>query len=89
MTYSDSVDVHPSWRDLNALLERWGVKGLTASLLEALGPLTILGAQVAYIGQPFLSSLIHPDRLQEIIRLLEEPDQTRAFVAYLQEENQK
>ena len=86
MTYSDSADVQASWQDLAALLQRWGVKGFVASLLEALGPLTILGAQVGYIGQPFLSSLIHPDRMQEIIRLLEEPDQTRAFDAYLQEE---
>ena len=89
MTNSDSADVHPSWRDLNDLLQRWGVKGFAASLLEALGPLTILGAQVAYIGQPFLSSLIQPDRMQEIIRLLEEPDQTKAFVAYLQEGDPK
>ena len=87
MTYSDSVDINPSWQDLNKLLQRWGVKGFVASMLEALGPLTILGAQIGYIGQPFLSSLVHPDRMQEIIRLLEEPDQTKAFVAYLQEDN--
>ncbi|MDX1435285.1 MAG: hypothetical protein R3335_00645 [Anaerolineales bacterium] len=85
MTNVKTAEIHPSWQDFKQILHRWGVRAFAASFLEALGPLTILGAQAAYIGQPFLASLTSPDKFQEIIRLLEEPDRTKQFVSYLQE----
>jgi hypothetical protein len=65
------------------------VREFAASFLEALGPLTIVGAQAAYVGQPLLSSWIAPEKFQEFVRLLEEPDRTKAFVAYLREGDPK
>jgi hypothetical protein len=85
MNHSDSAEAPRIWQDFREPLRRWGVKEFAASLLEALGPLTIVGAQAAYVGQPMLSSLIPPDKFDEMVRLLEEPDRTKAFVAYLRE----
>ena len=87
MNQSDSSDSSRIWQDFREPLHRWGVKEFAASLLEALGPLTIVGANAAYVGQPILTSLIAPDKFQEMVRLLEEPDRTKAFVAYLREED--
>ena len=46
---------HHIWRVWANQLHMWGVNDLVATLLEALGPLTILGAQLVYIGQPLLT----------------------------------
>jgi len=40
------------WQIWAENLNRWGVKDLTATILEALGPLSLLGAQIVYVGQP-------------------------------------
>lgn len=67
-------------------LHRWGLRGFTASLLEAVGPLTIVGAQVVYILQPFVGRGSGSDSLRSLADLLEHPDQVRDFVRYLREE---
>jgi hypothetical protein len=87
MKQSNASEAPQIWQDFREPLHRWGVKEFAASLLEALGPFTIVGANAAYVGQPILSSLLAPDKFQEMVRLLEEPDRTKAFVAYLREED--
>ncbi len=76
---------HHIWRVWADKLHIWGVDDLTAALLEALGPLTILGAQVIYLGQPLLSWSASTGHLDALAHMLEDTRETRAFVDYLRE----
>lgn len=73
------------WRVWADQAHRWGLNDWIASLLEAIGPLTLLGAQAIYLTQPILSPLIPGAQLKALARLLDEPEQTQAFAAYLRE----
>lgn len=64
-------------------LHRWGVEDLVASLLEVAGPLTILGAQALYIGQPILNGIVPDGHLSVLTGVLEDDDQRDAFVSYI------
>ncbi len=73
------------WRVWASFLQQWGVEEWVAATLEALGPLSILGAQAVLISQPLLSRIVPNDHLDALAELLEEPVQTHAFVTYLRE----
>ena len=73
------------WQFWNRSLHRWGVQHLVASVLEAVGPLSLVGAQFVYLGQPLLSAALPAEHLDALARLLEDPLQSRAFAAYLRE----
>jgi hypothetical protein len=73
------------WRVWVERAHRWGLGEEIASLLEAAGPLTTLGAQAIYLVQPFLSPVVPADSLEVLAAMLEEPDQTRSFAALLRE----
>ena len=73
------------WRVWIKMLSRWGVQDWVASLLEAAGPLTILGAQMVYVTQPLLNVALPENHLHAAARLLEEPIRTRAFIELLRE----
>jgi hypothetical protein len=75
----------PFWRDWAAILHRWGMRDMAASFLEALGPLTVFGAQAIYLGQPLLNSILPRDRIQALADLLEDSDQVKDFAAFLRE----
>jgi hypothetical protein len=66
-------------------LNRWGINNLAAAFLDALGPLTLLGAQFVYIGQPFLNPFIPEDHLETLVNLLENPQVAKKFVAVLRQ----
>ena len=66
-------------------LDKWGLRGLTAWVLEAAGPLSVLGAQVVYLGQPFLRSIVSDDGLSALAHMLEDRDEKQAFVSFLRE----
>lgn len=74
-----------SWADR---LQRWRVHQLTATLLEAFGPLNLVGAQLVHIGQPVLSSVLAREKLLTLADMLEEPTNTQTFIRYLREEAQ-
>lgn len=69
-------------------LRQWGLHQLTAALLEAGGPLNLVSAQLVHIGQPVLGSFVAKPQLDALADLLEEPDQTRAFVECLREDSE-
>lgn len=73
------------WEGWAKSLHRWGVKNLAASLLEALGPLAVFGAQVVYILQPFAGRTSSRDHLHVLAEMLEQPEQRQSFVRYLRE----
>jgi hypothetical protein len=75
------------WLAWANFLHRWGLQEWMASLLEAAGPLSLLGAQGVYIAQPFLKSTHMNDHLAALSRMLESKDETQAFVEYLREAN--
>jgi hypothetical protein len=73
------------WRVWAGFLQRWGVDGLAASLLETAGPLTVFGAQFLYVAQPLLGQALPTEHFEELARLLEDSQHTRDFVNYLRE----
>jgi len=80
--YSDR-HIWQVWADK---LHRWGLSDWTASFLEAAGPLTMLGAQVIYMGQPLINNVVSNSNLEALATMLEEPQQTRDFVNFLRED---
>ena len=66
-------------------LRRWGLHNLAATLLEAAGPLTVLGAQAVYLTQPLLNSLVPQGHLEALANMLEDPTQTHQFTHLLRE----
>jgi hypothetical protein len=85
VNHLDKDEARTSWSSLAAVLQRYGLDGTVAWLLDALGPLTVLGAQLLHFGEPFLRSSRSSTSLDEIMNLLEEPGESRAFAAYLRE----
>jgi hypothetical protein len=73
------------WRVWILTIRRWGVQDWVASLLEAAGPFTILGAQMVYFSQPLWSRMLPEDHFAAAARLLEQPSKTQAFVQFLRE----
>lgn len=69
-------------------LNRWGVKDLTVTILEALGPLSLLGAQLVYVGQPFIDSFLPKGYLESLANLFENPQEKQEFIAFLQQPDQ-
>jgi hypothetical protein len=58
---------------------------LAATLLEAAGPLTVLGAQALYVGQPVLRSFVPGKQIDALASMLENPAETQQFVVFLRE----
>jgi hypothetical protein len=73
------------WRYWARNLQQWGLTKWVAALLEALGPLTIIGAQLIYVSQPLLSGSQPGEQLGGLARLLEDSSTTHAFIDYLRE----
>ena len=69
----------PIWIDT---LHKQGLAELAAWVLEAAGPLNLLGAQILYIGQPFVSSPTSQS-MHALANLLEKEEESGAFVAFL------
>jgi hypothetical protein len=74
------------WQSWARTVHRWGIDHMVAAFLEAAGPMTILAAQIIYIGQPFLQPVGQPGRLGALASLLEDPGNTRIFLDMLKGE---
>ena len=73
------------WQVWADTLYRWGIKDIVATFLEATGPLNLLGAQVVYLGQPFLNQVLPEGHLDILAQVLEDPQATQAFVRFLKQ----
>ena len=71
------------WKIWADKLHRWGMLDFAASLLDATGPLNLLGAQVVYLGQPLFDQVLPAEHLDALALMLEDPDQTQAFTTFL------
>lgn len=67
------------WQRWAESLRRYQLHDLVASFLEAGSPLALLGAQAIYFGGGFIKN----DQLDALANLLEDDSETRAFAAYL------
>ena len=77
---------HTDWHIWADQLDRLGISDWVASMLEAAGPMTLLGAQMVYICQPFLNRAVPQLPFDSLLGLLEEPDQAQSFAALLRKE---
>ena len=68
-------------------LRRWGLDRFAAAFLEASGPFNLIGAQLVYLGQPVLSSLVSDQQLNALAQVLEDPGRTQAFIECLREDS--
>ncbi len=80
------LQTRSAWPGWAAFLHRHGLENLAAWLLEAAGPLTVLGAQVLYMGGPLLRPAFSDAQRDALAGLLEDRDEALAFSAYLREE---
>jgi hypothetical protein len=69
----------PAWAER---LQYWKLDSFAAWMLEAAGPFTLLSAQALYFFRPFLPI----QHIGSLAAMLEEEDEVRAFVEYLQGE---
>lgn len=76
---------HFFWGAWARFLQRWGLQGTASALLESAGPLNVLLAQLMYLGQPFLPR----DHTQALGHMLENKQESRAFAAFLREEDSR
>lgn len=76
------------WSDWAQILQRWKMGDLVASFLEAIGPLSVLGAQFIYLGQPMLDKITPRDHLRALANMLEDSKETQAFITFLREVKQ-
>ena len=66
-------------------LRKRGLNQFAAAFLEAVGPLNLVGAQLVYLGQPLLSSVLPDSKLTMLAHMLEQPEQTEMFIHCLRE----
>ena len=66
-------------------LREAGLGEVAALLLEAAGPLSLLGAQLLYTAQPALGLFVDWERVDELAQLLEEPAGAAALLRALEE----
>ncbi|HNS63297.1 MAG TPA: hypothetical protein PLS77_11135 [Anaerolineaceae bacterium] len=85
MCYTETMQAHPHWASWAQFLQRWGLKGVAAALLETGGPLNIVAAQLLIAGQPLLGRK-QPEPWMALANLLEDPEQARTFATFLREE---
>jgi len=73
------------WRYWAKNLQLWGLTRWAAAILEAFGPLSVVMAQVIYIGQPLLSRSIPGEKLTGLAKMLEDSQATYTFIDFLRE----
>ena len=76
---------HPFWEIWTKTLRRLRMQSLVAMLLEAAGPLTMLGAQMVYLSQPVLCSIWPRGQVDALATMLENPTETQQFIVFLRE----
>ena len=79
-------ETRSTWLGWAELLHRLGLENLVAAALEAAGPLTVLGAQILYLGGPLLRPALTDMQRDALAGMLEDRDETLAFTAFLREE---
>ena len=75
-----------SWPQWAEFLRQRGLGSFAAWALEALAPVSLVGAQLLHFGSPFVRPAFSAGQVASLASLLEDPAEARAFAAFLQEE---
>ncbi|MEW6716883.1 MAG: hypothetical protein AB1345_05215 [Chloroflexota bacterium] len=74
------------WQGWAEYLHMWGLGELAATVIESVGPLNFLGAQLLYFCQPFIRPFLPADQVESFAKMLEQPEGSQIFVALLRDE---
>lgn len=74
------------WKDWAERLERWGVKDLAVTILEAAGPFRNIAAQLVYMGSPLFSSQNNQGWIA-LANTLENKRDSQLFADFLKQDN--
>ena len=74
------------WRSWIATIQRWGMAEWMATFLEMSAPLTIVAAQLVYLGQPLFGLSPQNGQLNALTTLLEDKSKMQSFVNELRQE---
>lgn len=80
---------YPLWSAWARFLQRWGMHGVTAVLLESLGPLNLLLAQLIYASGSLLGRSSTGGEWLALGEMLESKEKSHLFASFLREENQQ
>lgn len=80
--YTLHMHSRADWSTWAETLRRFKMEGLASWLLEAGSPLSVVGAQVLYISQPFLGG----KQIDMLAHMLEDEQETQDFLHYLRGE---
>jgi hypothetical protein len=81
--YTLFMQSRADWSHWAESLRRFKLDGLASWMLEAGAPLTVLGAQALYFGQPFIGG----KQWTSFAHMLEEDEEVQAFALYLRGED--
>ena len=87
LCYTDSMQARHFWQSWAHFLQQRGLNETCALFMEALGPLLILFAQFARVGQPLLELVFPIDQVEAMARMLEDQEETRSFIFLLREDS--
>jgi hypothetical protein len=85
----EDIDERVIWLRWVSFLQQWNVNDLAQVVLEASQPLSVVGAQLLYLGQPFLNIVFPDTHTRALANMLEEPEKTQAFIRLMREAEQK
>jgi hypothetical protein len=80
------MESEPSWQKWAENLRRWHLSDFAAWFFDSASPAHLVGAQLVYIGQPFLEAFVPKGQFNALAEILEKPAEAQAFAAYLKED---
>ena len=75
------------WEKISSALNRLGIAGITAAVLEHGGPLNLLLAQILYLSKPFASTAVSTNAINLFAGIMEDEQSSRNFATYLRQES--
>jgi len=75
-----------TWKIWASFLQHWGVSKYVAIILETVGPMNIIGAQVMYVSYPLFKAIIPEVHLMAMTKLLEDQYKRNSFIELLRED---
>ncbi len=76
-------------RTWSARLQRWGLDDIAPIFSEVLRPFGAIGGQLLTLASPLLTTFINDDRLDQLIEMLDDPDQLEQFARSLDQETKR
>jgi hypothetical protein len=81
-SFSEEHAFWPKWAEF--LCSR-GLERLAIWALEAAEPINVIGAQLLYMGGSLLNPVFSKGQIEALASLLEDRDETNAFISFLRE----